>query len=163
MSNEVTIEKEVSEERQRKYWELSSFYNHIKFMQEHHPDACPNEIINKFIDNREQEAKVWEDLAKYEEEVWRHNQRLLRAVKKVKGRTFHKYLLSIIESCDRVKDKLEIDKEPNGDWQKETDCGRTIKEVWVDQWATGTEGDSWDGYLWVQLKANKYLKISYSM
>ena len=66
----VTSKKEVSEERQRKYWELSSFYNHIKFMQEHHPDACPNEIINRFIDNQEFEADAYRQVAEWEAEVW---------------------------------------------------------------------------------------------
>lgn len=162
MSNEVTIEQEVSEERQRKYWELSSFYNHVKFMQEHHPDACPNEIINKFIDNQEFEADAYRQVAEWEAEVWRHNQRLLRAIKKVKGGTFHKYLIEIIKSCDRVIDKMWIENEPIGNWQEER-YGRTIKGIWLDQWNTGTEGDSFSGYVWVQLKENKFLKISYSM
>ncbi len=166
MSNKqlpADTEEEASELRQRKYWELSSFYNHVKFMQEHHPQVCADEIINKFIDNQEYEAKAWKQLVDYEAEVWRSNERLLKVIKKVKGPTFHKHLLSIIKSLDRVDDKMTIEKEPAGEWQEETDCGRTIKEVWVDQWATGIEGDSWGGYLWVKLKENKFLKIGYSM
>ena len=55
-----------------------------------------------------------------------------------------------------------IEKEPNGNWQEEH-YGRTIKGTWVDQWSTGTEGDSFSGYVWVQIKEKKFLKISYSM
>lgn len=158
---ELTNE-EVNEDRQRRYWNLSAFYNHVKYMEEHHPAACINEIINKYLDNQDYEAKVWQEIADYDEEVWRHNQRLLRAIKGVKGKTFHKYLLEIIKSCDRLRDKMEIDSQPNGTWNDEK-YGRTIKGIWVDQWSVGMEGDSFEGYLWVQLKENKYLKISYSM
>lgn len=158
-SNEAN---EISEERQRKYWELSGFYNHAKFMMDHHPDASPNEIINKFIDNQEFEASAWKQVADWEDEVWRHNHRLLRTIKKAKGRTFQKYLLQIIKDSGRVTDKMGIVKEPGGDWQNEP-MGRTIKGYWVDQWSVGTEGDSWNGHVWVQLRENKYLKFSYSM
>lgn len=162
MSEAIAEKKEVTEERQRKYWYLSDFFQHVKFMAEHHHEACKAEIINKFLDSKEYEENAYKQMADWDEEVWRHNDRLLRAIKKVKGATFHKYLLEIIRECDRVTDKMTIEKEPDGDWQEER-YGRTIKGIWLDQWSTGTEGDSFSGYVWVQLKENKYLKISYSM
>jgi hypothetical protein len=161
MSKEA-VKQETSEERQRKYWNLSAFYNHVKWIEQNDPGTCIADIINSYLDNQEYEAEAWREMADYEHEVWRHNQRILRAIKSVKGKTFYKYFLEIIKSCDRVKDVFEIVSEPCGVWTEEK-YGRTIGGVWVDQWSVGMEGDSFEGYVWVQLKENKFLKISYSM
>ena len=160
--SELNTEEQISEERQRKYWELSSFYHHVMHITNHHPDTCPSDIINKFIDNQEFEAKAWQQMADYGQEMWQHNQRLLQAIKKVKGKTFYKYLVQIIKDSDRVTEKMEIVKEPCGTWQDEP-FGRTIKGYWVEQWSVGTEGDSFEGFVCVQIKENKYLKFRYSM
>jgi hypothetical protein len=162
MSSENTQAEKISEERQRKYWNLSAFYNHVKYMEEHHPGTCPADLINKFLDNQEFEAEAYRQVAEWEEDMWRHNQRLMRAIKKVKGKTFHKYMREIIQSCERVTNKIEIVKVPDGQRQPEK-YGRTGIVVWVDQWSTGTEGDSFSGYVYARLKESKYLKISYSM
>ena len=163
MSTVTTEQSEkVSEDRQRKYWDLSSFYGHVKYMEEYHPDAREPEIINIYLDNKEAEAKAYQEMADYDKEVWRRNERLLRAIKAVKGKTFYKHLLEIIKSLDRIDGMMGVVKEPNGKWQDER-YGRTIKGLWVDQWSTGTEGDSFSGNAYVQLKENKYLKIGYSM
>lgn len=159
----IPVTKEdQSLERQRKYWELSSFIHHLDYMRYNHKDASPNEIINKYLDNKEYEAKAWKEVADWEAECYRRNQRLLRAIKSVKGKTFHKYLVQIIKDCDRVTDQMQIVNEPRGN-QQEAECGRTIKWIWVDQWSVGTEGDSFEGYICVELKPGKYLQFSYSM
>ena len=56
----------------------------------------------------------------------------------------------------------EIIKEPIGKFQEEK-YGRQINGIWVKQWSVGMEGDSWEGFICVQIKQNKYLKFGYSM
>lgn len=166
MTNEFGLEPlpEVSEARRPKYNELSNFLNFVE-CSNMYDDPKPSrfELINRFLDQEEAYAKNWQDMADYQEECYRHNDRLLRSIKSVKGRTFYKHLLQLIKDCDRVDDKMEIVKEPNGEWQRETDYGKSIPGIWCDQWSTGTEGDSYDGYVWVLLKPNKYLKFRYSI
>jgi hypothetical protein len=165
MSNEPTIDqmtKKQCEERERDERLLSAFYYHMQYMRENGNNWSKGECISKFFENQEFERQAYNSLIDHENECYRHNSRLLHTIKKVKGNTFYKYLQEIIKSCDCVKEKMEIVGEPGGKWEDEQ-YGRTIKGVWIDQWTTGTEGDSFDGYLWVQLKEKKYLKISYSM
>jgi hypothetical protein len=169
MSNEFDLqpeikEPEVSEERKKKYIELSGFLGFVECSNQYdNPIPSRFELINRYLDQEEAYAKHWKEMADYDNECYRSNQRLLKAIKRIKGRVFYKHLLQLIKDCDRVYEKMCIVKEPGGEWQKETDYGRSITGVWVDQWSTGTEGDSFDGYVWVQLKPNKYLQFRYSM
>jgi len=98
----------------------------------------------------------------YLNELDRKNKRLLKAIKKVKGNTFYKYLLQIIEESEGISGLAEIVSKPVGEFQAEK-YGRQIKGIWVSQWSVGTEGDSWDGIVYVEIKPNKYLKFNYSM
>ena len=98
----------------------------------------------------------------YLNEENKKNHRLLNAIKKVKGKTFFKYLMEIIEESEGIKGLAQIVKEPTGKFQEEK-YGRQINGIWVEQWSVGMEGDSWDGFVCVQLKENKYLKFGYSM
>lgn len=159
-TDQATIDE--SPERRSRYYYLSEFYDHIKYSQEERPEVCKADLIDQFLNNEDYVAKVWKDIADYDKECHRKNQRLLRAIKSVKGKTFLKHVLQIMKECDRVIDVMHIVNEPRGDWQSEK-YGRSIKGYWVDQWSTGTEGDSFDGYVTIQLKENMYLQFRYSM
>lgn len=115
-----------------------------------------------YIDNQIAMQKGMQEYYDYLRDVDKKNKRLLTAIKKVKGKTFYKHLLTIIEESEGIDGFAQIVKEPVGKFQKEQ-YGRTIPGYWVDQWAVGMEGDSWEGTVCVQLKPNKYLKFSYSM
>ena len=106
--------------------------------------------------------KGMEDYFNYLGEVDRKNRRLLKAIKKVKGKTFYKYLMEILEESEGMSGLAEIVKEPTGEFKAEK-YGRQINGIWLNQWTTGMEGDSYEGIVCVQLKADKYLKFSYSM
>ncbi len=152
----------VSEDQDQLRWHLIGFYHEVKFQKENYPEKSVEEIANKYIENElsmEEGMKAWAD---YENEICRHNARLLKAVKKVKGKTFYKYLSEIIEDSDKITGKMEIVTIPTGEFQKEK-YGRQIKGIYVQQWGVGMEGDSWEGNVCVELKPNKFLKFSYSM
>ena len=70
--------------------------------------------------------------------------------------------MEIIEESEGIKGLAEIVKEPIGAFQKEK-YGRQINGIWVEQWTVGMEGDSYEGFVCVQIKPNKYLKFKYSM
>lgn len=55
--------------------------------------------------------------------------------------------------------KIEIVEKPKG-MNQEEECG-IFKEVYVEQWSNGYEGDSWAGYIYGKLEENKWVKISY--
>lgn len=165
MSNDFDLEPlpEVSEKRRPKYNELSKFLNFVECSKMFDdPQPSHHELINRYLDQEEQYDKIYEELTAYEADCYRHNERLLKVIKKVKGKTFYKYILEILKESNRVDGKMEIVRKPCGEFQKEK-YGRTIDGIWVDQWSVGTEGDSFEGYVCVLLKPNKYLKFSYSM
>jgi len=106
----------------------------------------------------------WQAYADGIEKVRKYNARILRAIKTVKGKAFVKHLSALMESCEAVDwANWEILKEPIGSEQSIDEYGREIRKEWVDQRATGTEGDSWEGTICVQIKPNKYLKFHFSM
>jgi hypothetical protein len=120
------------------------------------------ELAESYVDNEISMQKGMQEYYDYLNEENKKNHRLLNAIKKVKGKTFFKYLMEIIEESEGIKGLAEIVKKPIGTFQKEK-YGRQINGYWVEQWAVGMEGDSWNGFVCVQLKEDKYLKFGYSM
>jgi hypothetical protein len=111
--------------------------------------------------------EVYKPIVDGQKEIARSNKRLLRAIKKVKGETFYrnlkKCLRDLTDCCDHVDDmKYEIVRKPTGTFQKEP-YGKEILGKWVDQWSTGTEGDSWAGYEYILIRTGRWLKVNYSM
>ena len=104
------------------------------------------------------------EYGKWLDEVRRRTNRLLRAIKSVRGRTFHKRLIEYLKEAypsDYIP--MEIVREPEGNHQKVTEYGRLITDEWVQQWATGTEGDSFDGIICIPIKTGRYLKFRFSI
>ena len=113
------------------------------------------EEYNKIMDDFYQSMKKLE----VEEAAW--NNRILKAIKSIKGEEFLKNLLELAEESE-VCGKFDIVKVPKGDYQEE-DWG-TINGLWVDQYRNGgCTGDEFAGNIYVELKKGKYLEMNYSM
>jgi len=142
---------------------LTAFYEQYEYFKRDEPELMLHDYADSYIKN---EVSMEEGMQSYIEGVQqtaKYNLRILKAIKKVKGRTFHKHLVNLMKDSQAVDwDNWEIISEPTGDHQKEDEYGKSIKQVWVDQWATGTEGDSFDGYICVLIKPKKYLKFRFS-
>jgi hypothetical protein len=124
-------------------------------------EVSPESIARRYVENQISMENGMKEYYDYLALCRQKDERLLRAVKKVKGKTFYKYLIELLE--DRVDyTTMEIVNAPTGEHQSTNDFGRTIKEYWVDQRSVGTEGDSFEGTICVQLKENKFLKANYS-
>lgn len=109
---------------------------------------------------QDQEAKFWEEYSEnlklYQEECDRHNQRILRAIRSVKGDRFYNFILREIEDSEGVDGRMRIESKPKGDKQD--------RNVWVNQTTNGGHtGDSFAGTVSVRLKKNKFLEWDYSM
>ncbi len=116
--------------------------------------------------NKADMDKAMKEYVEYENETIRKDQRLLNAIKSIKGVSFCKSLGDMIEELDQTANYLLVDK-PKGNYQKEY-WHKEIRGVWVDQWRNGGyTGDDFAGDVYVKIKRNnkrdKYLKIPYSM
>lgn len=141
---------------------LVMFYNQMEYSKSENENTPVAVMADRYIDNEIAMQKGMNEYHDYLNELDRKNKRLLKAIKKVKGNTFYKYLLQIIEESEGISGLAEIVSKPVGEFQAEK-YGRQIKGIWVSQWSVGTEGDSWDGIVYVEIKPNKYLKFNYSM
>lgn len=109
-------------------------------------------------------SEAMDEKCQYEDEIEASNQRLLKAILKVKGELFYEWLLLFIEDMS-PDGKFSIAKAPEGNKQRtgnERSVFGKIKEYWVNQWSVGDSGDSFAGILFIQLKENKYLAMPYS-
>jgi hypothetical protein len=150
----------TKENRQDIIYLLTGFYNHITEMED--KTYAPMKIIEPFVDDQ---INMYKAMSEHYDNIRLDNEknhRLLRAIKKVKGKTFYKYLTEIIYDSEGIKGLAEIVSKPTGKYQEEP-YGRTIKGMWIEQWTVGMEPDSYVGTVCIQLKPNKYLKFNYSM
>lgn len=142
---------------------LTSFYDQYEYQKSQDSKINIHQFADDYIKNEIAMEAGMDEYLKGLEQVDKHNRRILKAIKAVKGKTFYRHLVALIKDAGSVSwNEWEIVKEPNGKKQKETEFGRSIKQIWVDQWSVGTGGDSFEGYIWVQLKENKYLKFRFS-
>lgn len=140
-------------------------------------DGYFSESDNKFEDeypvcptcdekNKKELGEALDQLMEYENGIFQRDQRLLNAIKSIKGEPYLKALGELIEELDQTSDYSIVDK-PKGDYQKEY-WHKEIRGVWVDQWRNGGyTGDDFAGDVYVKIKRknkkDKYLKIPYSM
>jgi len=100
-----------------------------------------------------QELKVMEDVANFESEIRNHNQRFFDEIGATKGE-----IEWLLNDCF-IEAKIEFVNQPEGDNQNSS--YGIFKELYVDQWQTGIEGDSFSGYLYAKLPDGRWLKVSY--
>ncbi|WP_276483579.1 hypothetical protein [Paraflavitalea pollutisoli] len=145
-------------------WLLRDFLNYLEFGPTSDPPHSQHDIIQTFIRNNVKNEEGMDDFHLDMQEVDRKNKRMLRAIKSVKGRSFYNHVREYLKNIEAVYwREYEIVREPQGDPQQVSEYGRAIKKEWIDQWSTGTEGDSFDGYACIELKPGRYLRIYYSM
>lgn len=154
----------ISENMEWLRWQLISFYGMLENERTNNPDLTVHQVADMYIQN---ELSMEEGMRQYHESLtktWEYNQRILRAVKSVKGKTFHKHLTEFIKNAEATDyHEWEIVSQPVGNQQEVTEYGRAIKKEWVVQYSEGDSGDSWNGTICVQLRENKYLKFHFSM
>lgn len=142
--------------------EISTALNYLRYDQnivipEH------ERIIKEYVLEQSRYHDCYSGLVKYEDECARSNKRMLKVLRRVKGRVFVKRFLELVEACDRLNGKFYLSKVPRGKEHAENEFGRMIKYIWVDQRSVGTEGDSFEGTVSVEVKPNKYICFDYSM
>ncbi len=152
----------IAENKQSLTWFLQGFYNRLEWSLKENPNTSPGVVIEAYLKDEIDMEKAMKEYAAMEHECYLRNMRILRAIKTVKGKTFYKYLLEIIEESEGIRGMAEIMANPTGKFQEEN-YGKQIKGIWVEQWSVGLEGDSYEGIICVEIKPNKYFKFNFSM
>lgn len=68
--------------------------------------------------------------------------------------------LELLLDCCNLSGKIEVVKEPKGDFQEDENDIFFLK-IYVDQWATGMEGDSFSGFIYGLMNNGMYLKVPF--
>lgn len=118
--------------------------------------------------NREMYNEVYKPLLDYAKEVRRSNKRLMRVIKRIKSPSFYRglsaYLRELKDNCYGSENmKYKITRTPRGKYQTENGCGRELKGVWCEQWSVGMDGDSYEGFVSIKLRENRFLTVNFSM
>lgn len=143
---------------------LLHFLQVVEHYKDQESDKSAYDIAVAYIKDQVDMENGMDEYYQYILQVERKNNRTLRAVKSVMGKTFCKHLISYLKDVQPVNYAVwEIVREPEGDLQKVAEYGRSIRQEWVQQWSVGTEGDSFEGIICVPLKPGRYLKFHFSM
>jgi hypothetical protein len=128
------------------------------------PNKPQHEIIAGYIKNQQDMEKGMQEYFDYCNEVVSRNQRVLKAIKSVRGKGFHKRLVEYLSHCEADRHfPYEIVREPIGAVQ-DAEFGRLISKEWVNQTTNGGyTGDSYAGTICIEIKKDRYLKFHYSM
>ena len=114
------------------------------------------------MDERDYKAmnEHYTEMVRYEEDVSRVNNRIFSVIEKYIGAGFVRDLSRYIEELNCCE-PFYFKDEPIGKFQEENESG-CITGVWIEQWSTGMEGDSYSGNISIKLKDYKWLIIPYS-
>lgn len=138
---------------------LSSFHWCLENMM---PEATKDEKIKRFMDDQLQTEKIYAELWVAEDQAYTRNMNVLKILRSVKGKTFVKHLRRFLKECEaKFTVPFIITRDTRGDWVEEK-WGKEIQRYWVDQRCTNIEGDSFEGYIWVQLREGRFLKFFYT-
>lgn len=102
----------------------------------------------------QQLKKAMEECHKWEQEVQEHNTAIIKAM----GAHAQQQFNEIIDGC-RITNKIELVAKPDGNKQREKYAH--FQEIWVHQWSTGMEGDTFAGFIYARVSLGKWLKIAY--
>lgn len=155
----------VSENKESLKQHLISFNNTVEYCHTHENDNRGIGVIaDVYIEDQLAMEQAMCDYDNMLKDVAKYNERILKAIQSVKGKTFCKHLVEYIKDQEAVDyQELEIVKTPFGKEQSVSEYGREIKKEWITSYAVGDSGDSWAGTICVKLKKDKYLKFSFSM
>lgn len=142
---------------------LSAISYHQAGLNGGDPNKPQHEIIDDYIKNQQSMERGMQEYFDACNEIEKKNQRLLRAIKSVRGRGFHKRLVEYLSDCEADRHfPLEIVREPIGKLQ-DAEYGRLISKEWVDQTVNGGyTGDSYAGTICILIKKGRWLKFHYS-
>lgn len=115
--------------------------------------------------DQKQWAEAMKPIEEYNEKTKVSNDRLLKVLKRMYGAAWVKNLKKLLADCEvgtyMMDARYGITHSRCGQYQQEK-YGK-IRGYWVEQWPVGDSGDSWEGYIYVELKPGRYLKAAYSM
>lgn len=119
--------------------------------------------------------KDMQDVAKYEASFYEAQIRAIKKYEKLFGKTFIKHLIYFFNETDTIDDEWCTFGYAFGDgWhfvkttnikpdKRFAQSEKGLGIVYVEQYSSGMEGDSWHGTVWVKLPKykNRYLEIKY--
>lgn len=101
----------------------------------------------------EQYKQAFDALYEWEQEIAEHNSKILSSINVTNDE-----IVELLDYAD-VKGKMSIVESPRGENQNET--YKSFTRVFVDQWSTGTEGDSFAGSIYAEFAKGKWLSIPF--
>jgi hypothetical protein len=125
----------------------------------------PQTIVSGSFSSEEDYDMYLMDLAyapmiEYEAKRQIKHENMFKVIKKLRGKAFVQDLKYLNEYNDS-NCEFYISKKPLGKLQKETDC-RVIKEIYVEQWNTGMESDSYAGNVSVEIRKGQFIVMPFS-
>ena len=132
---------------------IAPFYDKIRLVDE------VEDMTQEEIDKAHQ--AMLDELDRDREEERRVNSRLFAILRTVKGAKWMKGLEELLWHCE-VCGAMSITRARPQDkhWQKA--AFDPIKEMWVEQWSRGMDGDSFEGTIWVKIDNKRWLQLSFS-
>lgn len=99
-------------------------------------------------------------LIEYEEKRRIKHENMFKVIKKLKGKAFVQDL-KFLNQYNDSNCEFYISKTPKGKLQNESDC-KVIKEIYVEQWNTGMESDSYAGNISVEIRKDQFIVMPFS-
>lgn len=104
--------------------------------------------------DQEQISNMYAEIAQAEKEEHEANMKLLE-----ENKILYEDFKNLLDDCS-ITGKIEIVDKPTGYFQEEIEDA-FFKQIFVDQWTTGMEGDSFAGYIYGNFGKDKWLKVPY--
>lgn len=103
------------------------------------------------------------EMRAFHKEMDRRNTRLMDCLKRLKGRVWAEAVVNLCDDCGVYGYMSVTRKAPSPkNWVRRGDFP-PIKGFWVSQSSVGTEGDSWEGTIWVKIDSRRYLKLQFAL
>lgn len=107
---------------------------------------------------KQQEIEAYEAMIKIEKKIADHNAKILEEIAEKYGDSVQNDLDDVLDYCT-LDGEINIVNEAYGEDINEK--YGIFKQVIVNQWATGTEGDSFAGRIYGKIDNNLYLEIPF--
>lgn len=88
------------------------------------------------------------------DKIFEHNNELINSF----GKTAQKHFNNLLDGA-HVTGKIELVDKRHGKKQHE-DYGM-FRNIYVDQWGVGMDGDSFEGFIYANVKKGQWIKIPY--
>lgn len=98
-------------------------------------------------------SRIYAEISAYELEIKEHNEQFLKSLGKKAQKDFEALM-----DCCQISEKIKVVDAPKGSKQNEN-CG-IYKDIYVDQWSTNMEGDSYEGFIYAKVKG-QWIEVPY--